>query len=98
MEHGDVEEVPREELEDPRLWYIPHHGVYHPKKPQKIRVVFDCSAQSHGTCLNNHVLQGPELMNSLTGVLCRFRQEPIAVMGDIECFTSSVLIRWTATT
>ncbi|KAL1277108.1 hypothetical protein QQF64_023781 [Cirrhinus molitorella] len=26
-------------------WYIPHHGVYHPRKPKKIRVVFDCSAK-----------------------------------------------------
>ena len=24
--------------------YVPHHGVYHPKKPDKIRVAFDCSA------------------------------------------------------
>ena len=24
-------------------WYIPHHGVFHPKK-KKIRVVFDCAA------------------------------------------------------
>ncbi|XP_068758319.1 uncharacterized protein [Montipora capricornis] len=23
-----------------QLWYIPHHGVYHPRKPNKIRVVF----------------------------------------------------------
>lgn len=28
---------------DGKIWYIPHHGVYHPKKPDKIRVVFDCS-------------------------------------------------------
>ena len=26
------------------VWYIPHHGVYHPKKPVKICVLFDCSA------------------------------------------------------
>ena len=26
-------------------WYLPHHGVYHPRKPQKLRVVFDGSAQ-----------------------------------------------------
>ena len=31
-----------------RKWYIPHHGVYHPSKPRKIRVVFDCSAQFAG--------------------------------------------------
>lgn len=26
---------------DGRAWYIPHHGVYHPKK-KTLRVVFDC--------------------------------------------------------
>ena len=26
-----------------RMWCIPHHGVYHPSKPRKIRVVLDCS-------------------------------------------------------
>ena len=27
------------------VWYIPHNGVYHPKKPAKIRVVFDYAAE-----------------------------------------------------
>ena len=66
------------------VWYIPHHGVYHPKKPNKIRVVFDCSAQFEGESLNKHLLQGPDLTNNLTGVLCRFRREPVAFMCDIE--------------
>ena len=57
--------------------YIPHHGVYHPKKPGKIRVMFDCSARYAGTCLNQALLQGPDLTNNLLGVLCRFRQETI---------------------
>lgn len=26
------------------VWFIPHHGVLHPKKLSKIRAVFDCSA------------------------------------------------------
>ena len=29
-------------------WYIPHHDVYHPSKPGKIRVVFDCSTEFKG--------------------------------------------------
>ena len=29
---------------DGKLWHLPHHGVYHPRKPNKISVVFDCSA------------------------------------------------------
>ena len=65
-------------------WYIPHHGMYHPKKPEKLRVVFDCSAEFQGHSLNRHLLQGPDLTNSLIGVLCRFRQEPVAYACDID--------------
>ena len=64
--------------------YLAHHGVYHPKKPGKIRVVFDCSARYKGTSLNQNLLHGPDLTNSLVGVLCRFRQEPVAFSCDIE--------------
>ncbi|XP_064618958.1 uncharacterized protein LOC135482628 [Lineus longissimus] len=68
------------------IWYIPHHGVYHPKK-NKFRVVFDASAEYEGHSLNQHLLQGPDLMNSLTGILTRFRKEPVAVTCDISaCF------------
>jgi len=39
------------------VWCIPHHGVYHPKNPDKIRVVFDCAAEYEGKSLNKHLLQ-----------------------------------------
>lgn len=65
-------------------WYIPHHGIFHPKKPDKLRVVFDCSASYSDVTLNQYLLQGPDLTNGLLGVLCRFRQYPIAIMCDIE--------------
>ena len=84
IDRGDAEEVPQTETEPRQSWYIPHHGVYHPKKPNKIRVVFDCSARHRGTSLNDHLLQGPDLLNSLVGVLCRFREDPIAIIGDVE--------------
>ncbi len=83
IERGDAEEV-HDEGKDGEKWYIPHHGVYHPKKPDKLRVVFDCSAKYQGTSLNDHLLQGPDLMNNLTGVLVRFRQHPVAFMCDVE--------------
>ena len=80
------------------LWYIPHHGVYHPKKPDKLRVVFDCSAEFQGHSLNRHLLQGPDLTNSLVGVLCRFREElwhsPVTSRA---CSTRSTSIRNIAT-
>ncbi|KAL0153126.1 hypothetical protein M9458_051582, partial [Cirrhinus mrigala] len=80
---GDAE-LADEQPDVGNVWYIPHQGVYHPKKPNKIRVVFDCSAKYEGIALNDHLLTGPDLTNGLTGVLCRFRKHPIAVMCDIE--------------
>ena len=83
---GHAEKVPVEEVltTNGQVWYIPHHGVYHPKKPGRIRVVFNCSVEFAGESLNRHLLQGLDLTNNLIGVLCRFRQEPVAVMCDIE--------------
>ena len=73
----------KECTDDNGRWYIPHHGVYHPRK-SKIRVVFDCGAQNAGVSLNSELLQGPDLTNSLLGVLMRFRLERVAIMADIE--------------
>lgn len=94
IQNGYAEKVPEDmvSVESNKLWYIPHHGVYHPKKPNKIRVVFDCSAQYKGESLNKHLLQGPDLTNNLTGVLCRFRREPVAFMCDIEAMFYQVKV------
>ena len=70
--------------EDEERWYLPTFGVYHPKKPKKIRVVFDSSAQYNGVSLNDVLLTGPDLNNTLLGVLIRFRREAIAFTADIE--------------
>ena len=78
--------------EQRNVWYIPHHGVYHPKKPTKIRVVFDCAAEFKGESLNKHLLQGPDLTNTLTGVLNRFRQEHVGLMCDIESMFYQVYV------
>ena len=67
-----------------RTLYLPHFGVYHPRKPDQIRVVFDSPAEFQGVSLNKELLPGPDLMNSLVEVLIRFRQDNIAVMCDIE--------------
>ncbi|XP_053733154.1 uncharacterized protein LOC128765925 isoform X2 [Synchiropus splendidus] len=56
IDRGDAEEVHQGGKEGER-WYIPHHGVYHAKKPSKLRVVFDCSARYQGTSLNEHLLR-----------------------------------------
>ena len=55
------------------LCYLPHHGVRHPSKPGKVRIVFDCSVNFAGACLNNKLLSGPDLINQLAGVLLCLR-------------------------
>ena len=72
--------------------YIPHHGVYHPSKPEKIRVVFDCGAEFKGTSLNKTMMSGLDLANQIVGVITRFREEPVAVIGDIEPMFHQVLV------
>lgn len=81
--NGHAEVAPPLE-EDEECWYLPSFGVYHPQKPNQIRVVFDSSAQYAGVSLNDVLLTGPDLNNSLLGVLLRFRKERVAVLADIQ--------------
>lgn len=92
IEHGYAEEV-KHPSQTTTEWYLPHHAVTHPRKPDKVRIVFDCSASSHGTSLNQELLQGPDLMNDLAGVLLRFRQHPIALSADIEAMFHQVNVK-----
>ena len=76
--------------------FTPHHGVYHPNKPGKSRVVFDCSAEFDGRSLNKELLTGPDLTNQVVWVLTRFRQNSIAFMADIEAMYCQVMSRTSA--
>ena len=53
-------------------------------KPDKLRIVFDCSAKFQDQSLNDQVMQGPTLINPLITVLLRFRQDTIGIIADIE--------------
>ena len=83
LDRGHASRVPVDQLPTPhgKVWYLPHFNVYHPRKPDQIRVVFDCSAIFENESLNKHLLQGPDLLNSLVGVLTRFRKEEVAFSG-----------------
>jgi hypothetical protein len=75
-----------------RVWYLPHHGVFHPKKKKKLRVVIDCSAKYKDISLNDLLIQGPDLLNPLAGILMRFRKGSVAIMGDIEAMFHQVQV------
>ncbi|KAK0135218.1 hypothetical protein N1851_028960 [Merluccius polli] len=79
--------------EGQECWYLPSFGVYHPKKPGQIRVVFDSSAPYKGVSLNDVLLTGPDLNNTLLGVLMRFRKEPVAITTDIQHMFHCFIVR-----
>ena len=56
---------------------MPHHGVCHPLKPEKICVVFDCSSDYRGRSFNKELLAGPDLTNQIVGTLIKFRQDKV---------------------
>lgn len=65
-------------------WYIPHHGFHRAKKPNKLCVVSDSSVRCNRTSLNDQLLSGPDMFNSFSKVLIRFRQHLVALMCNVE--------------
>ncbi|MCP3901947.1 MAG: hypothetical protein GY707_19745 [Desulfobacteraceae bacterium] len=55
-----------------KTWYLPHHAVITDKKPDKVRVVYDCASKYRGESLNDKCYQGPDLNNKLLHVLLKF--------------------------
>ena len=84
IERGHAKKVDScKEVSEGLTWYVPHHGVYHPKTG-KFRVVMDCGAVFKNRSLNAELIPGPDNTNLLLGVLLRFRQHTIPYMGDLK--------------
>lgn len=92
---GYAREMSSSELEiaTPCKWYLPHFGVVHPSKPEKLRIVFDAAAKVHDVSLNALLMKGPEQAKPLLSVLFKFRQGAVAVAADIAEMFSQVRIR-----
>ena len=73
--------------------YVSYHEVLRPeKKSTPIRIVFNSSANFQGHCLNDYWMKGPDLLNSLFGVILRFRENAVAISGDISKMYHRILI------
>ena len=73
--------------------YIAHHAVLRPdKKSTPLRIVFNSSSVYQGHKLNDYWLKGPDMLNSLFGVVLRFRQNQVAISGDISKMYHRILI------
>ena len=75
--NGYAQKLDEHEIYDSNhgVWYIPHHAVTNPKKPGKVRVVFDCSAKYKETSLNETLHQGPDIVNSLDRRIIAFSRK-----------------------
>ena len=70
-----------------RMVLTTSQSQYHPNKPDKIRVAFDCNVEFNGRSINKELIPGPDLASQLAnhvGILTRFRENKVAFMADIE--------------
>ena len=74
------------------VWYLPLHVVTRPDKPGKYRICQDAASRVKGTYLNQELCTGPDLLNSLPGILLRFRKHPIAMTADIRAFYHMIFV------
>ncbi|XP_062703570.1 uncharacterized protein LOC134286025 [Aedes albopictus] len=82
------------EAADPRrVWYLPIGAVMNPKKPGKVRVIWDAAAKVEGVSLNSALLKGPDQLSSLPAILFRFRLFGVAVSSDIQEMFHQIRIR-----
>jgi hypothetical protein len=87
LKTGVIEPVAALEKPSDKLHYLPHQVVIRKDaKTTKIRIVYDASAKEskNGTSLNNCLHTGPSLNPLLFDILVRFRENKVALVGDIE--------------
>ncbi|XP_070515344.1 uncharacterized protein [Cardiocondyla obscurior] len=84
LAEGIIERVPEEEEQN---WghYLPHRHVLKEGSTTKIRPVFDASAKEHASpSLNDCLHKGPNLIELITAILLRFRENSIGIISDIK--------------
>ncbi|XP_071519109.1 uncharacterized protein [Panulirus ornatus] len=95
VERGVARKLTTDEIKDYQgpVHYIPHHEILRPdSKSTPIRIVFNSSASYMGHVLNDYYAKGPDMLCDLFGILLRFRQSPVAIVGDISKMYNSVLL------
>lgn len=93
VKDGHATEVPADELETlpGKRFFLLHHNVRHPRK-KKIRIVFNLSKKFRGKSLNGEVIDCPDLLQKIVGVLLRFRRGKVGVSADIKSFFHAVAV------
>lgn len=73
------------------MWKLVWCGMFHTMMPTT-HAKRNCGATFGKTSLNKELLQGPDLANTLLGVLLHFRQGPVALIPNIEGMFNQVQV------
>ncbi|XP_038116940.1 uncharacterized protein LOC119769111 [Culex quinquefasciatus] len=84
LEHMVPVDTPQDNTQEPPF-YLPHHAVVKPSSSTtKCRVVFDGSSKSStGISLNDCLMVGPTVQDTLYSIVLRFRMQEVALVADI---------------
>jgi hypothetical protein len=84
LRNGYPKKLSQEEASAPvkHQWFLPHPPVTNPNKPANVRSVFNAASKFKGASLNDHLMTGPNLLNSLTGILIESMFSQLAVTKD----------------
>ncbi|XP_062703981.1 uncharacterized protein LOC134286385 [Aedes albopictus] len=96
LDRGYAHKATEDELRDSdqrRVWYLPIGIVQNPRKPGKVRIVWDAAARIGNTSLNSMLLTGPDLLTPLLKVMYGFRQRQYAAVGDVRKMFHQLLVR-----
>ena len=93
LERGVARKLQVEELyaKGPR-YYVSHHEVLKEGSSTPCRIVFNSSFKYKGYSLNDYWAKGPDMLNSLIGILLRFRQFFYCICNDVSKMYHSVHI------
>ena len=90
---GHMQEVP--EYPGEIAYHHPHHAVFkESRNTTKTRVVMDGSAESDiGVSLNDTLMDGPTLQDTIFALHLRFRLHKYVITADIEKMYRQVIVR-----
>ena len=77
VQKGFVRSLDEAELENTKSdlqWYVPHLHMLNSNKPDKVRRVCNAASKLGGVSLNENLMAGPDLLQSLIGIVFRFRE------------------------
>lgn len=87
VHRGVAKKLTQAELDAYRrpVYYVSYHeDLKSDSKSTPVRIIFNSSANFMGHILNDYWAKEPDLLNNMLGVLIRFRENEVAIMGDIN--------------